>query len=213
MTSSSVWIVRRKRRCSVRERRISATGPPSGTSPCVAGGQRQRQRDVLLAAERDVAAPFGAQQLAERRTIFARERGRENLAVHAEGDLAARDLLQLGGQRIVEQEADAERAENVRLRADENRHRDELHHPVRLRQQAEALTAGERLADRRLVRDDERAARAEMPTVASTLPVLLVTSSRFVVELILPGDVFDRRLDRRRIVLGHRRLQLRACRR
>ena len=97
-------------------------------------------------------------KLAERRTILAPERCRENLPVHAERDLAAGDLFQLRGQRVIEQEADAERSEDVRLRADEDRHGDELHHPVRLRQEAEALTAREGLADRRLVRHDERRA-------------------------------------------------------
>ena len=35
------------------------------------------------------------------------------------------------------------------------------------------------LADRRLARDDDAAPRGETPTVASTCPALLVTSSRF----------------------------------
>ena len=70
--------------------------------------------------------------------VLARQRGRQNLAVHAEGEVAAGDLLQLRGERVVEQEADAERAEDLGVRqADGDRHRHELQHAVRLRQQAE----------------------------------------------------------------------------
>jgi hypothetical protein len=48
---------------------------------------------------------------------LARQRRGEDLSVHAEGDVAAGDLLQLRGQRVVEHEADAERAEDVGVRS------------------------------------------------------------------------------------------------
>ena len=53
--------------------------------------------------------------------VLARQRRRQNLAVHAEGDVAAGDLLQLRRERVVEQEADAERAENLGLRQADRR--------------------------------------------------------------------------------------------
>ena len=103
--------------CSVRDRRISATGPALRAGR-VAGAERPRQRDVFLAAERDVARRRSSRRRsASAGRVVARQRRGEDLAVHAEGDVAAGDLLQLRRQRVVEQEADAERAEDLRLRA------------------------------------------------------------------------------------------------
>ena len=134
VTASSVWIARRKRSCSVRERRISATGAGRRVARDRRRRERQRQRHVLLGAERDVArvAPRGAADRPSAGRSSARQRRREDLAVHAERDLAAGDLLELRGQRIVEQEADAQRAEECPARArgrQHDRHRDELQHP------------------------------------------------------------------------------------
>ena len=57
--------------------------------------------------------PLERRRRRERGIVLARQRRRENLAVHAEGDVAAGDRLQLRGERVVEQEADAQRAENL----------------------------------------------------------------------------------------------------
>ena len=111
---------------------------------------------------------------------LARQRGRENLPIHAEGDIAPRDLLQLRRERVVEQEADAHRAEDLRLRqTDRNRDRDELQDAVRLRQQAEAFAAPERISHRGLVGDDERRLRGWRRRWRARRPSLFVTSSRF----------------------------------
>ncbi len=85
VTASSVWIARRKRKCSVRDRRISATGP----APCTGGmpcrrNKRQRQHDVVVGPERDVLRSIGAEdEPASAGLVFGRKRRGQNLAVHA----------------------------------------------------------------------------------------------------------------------------------
>ena len=187
-------MARRPRRSSVRDRRINATGPdPTGRLPSAAEGPRQHE--VVLSGDgqpRDARRP---QFPAERRVHLSRQRGRQNLPVHPERDIAARDLLQLRRQRVVEQEPDAHRAEDLRLRqTDQNRDRHQLQHAVRLRQQAEAFLAPERIAHRRLAGDDEcrlrgRADRGEHRAGS----VRDEQKVRLQLILIAAGDVLNRR--------------------
>ena len=120
--------------------------------------QRTRQHRVLLAADdhlRDARRPHAP---GEGDVVGARQRGREDLSVHAERDVAAgRLLLQLVGERVVEEKTDAHGAENVRpLHSDVQRYRDELHDAVGLRHQHRAFLSAERAAHGRLARGDDR---------------------------------------------------------
>ena len=147
---------------------------------------------------------------ARRGVVLGRQRSGEHLAVHAEGDVAARDVLQLRGDGVVEQEADAQRAKNLRLRQpDGNRHRHELEHAVRLWQQAEAFTPCQCTADRRLTGRDERRS-AGCANHRQHLAVLVRHEQEVRLELVLiaVGDV----LHGRRIVRVHCRLHLRRVR-
>lgn len=74
------------------------------------------------------------------------------MPVHSKCDVAARHLLELRGQRIVEQEPHAQSAEHLRsVDADGDWHRHQLEHPVWLRQQAETLASHRCRSDRRLI--------------------------------------------------------------
>ena len=182
--------------------------PGAGGQHGARGRERQRQGDVVFAAHAHAAREVRrAQQLGHRGAIGARQRRRQHLAVHPEGDVAAGDLLQLRGERVVEEEADAQRAEDFRVRlAERDRHRDELEHAVGLRQQADALVAGERFAHRRLAGDDERAPmrRADRGEHRAGL-VGDEQQVRVELPLIAVGGV----LHRRRIVGVDGRLELR----
>src|SRR5207249_6096199 len=95
----------------------------------------------------------------QRGAISPPERRGEHMAVHRERDVAAGDAFELRDEGIVQQKADAERPEDLRVRLVEgDRHGDELENAVRLWQQADALAAGQRVAHRRLARYDERTA-------------------------------------------------------
>ena len=135
------------------------TGPHRQTAQ-LSPPERPRQHEVVLSRDGQVRDARRPQSPAEHAVHLARQRGGENLPVHPEGDIAARDRLQLRRERVVEQEPDADRAEDLRLRqADRNRHRHELQHAVGLRQQAEAFVPAKRLAHGRLAGDDERRLR------------------------------------------------------
>ncbi len=87
-----------------------------------------------------------------------------------------------------------------------HRHGDDLEDPVRLRQQADRVAAGERVENRGLVRRDVGHARRSARVVEH--PAGLVRDehqARVQLRLVAAGDV----LHRRRVVGGHRRLQLR----
>ena len=87
----------------------------------------------------------------EHRVVVSRQRRRENLSVHAERDVAARVLFELGGQPVVEKKSRAQCAENLRLRQEQaDRHGDNLQDAVRPRQQADRFFAGERILHGRL---------------------------------------------------------------
>ena len=167
----------------------SAASPSVGAAAAAARGNLLRRRRSRDMPERPQSPPSAGYDL-------LRQRGRQNLTVHAERDIAAGDLLQLRGQRVVEQEPDAERSEDVRLRqTDENRDRHQLQHAGRLRQQAEAFLPAEGIAHRRLAGDDECRLRGRRPTVASTRAGLVGDEQEVRLQLILiaAGDVLDRR--------------------
>ena len=162
-----------KRSCSVRERRISATGPAPRRrrSPGAASGRGSATYssspscDARRCRSRAAARPSAG-------VVVARQRRREDLAVHAERDVAARDPLQLRRERVVEQEADAERAEDLGLR------RAPIaigtvttcRMPFGCGSRLTLSRPGERVAHRRLAGGDRRARAATPPTVASTSP-------------------------------------------
>ena len=80
--------------------------------------------------------------------VFARQRRRQHVAAHREGDVAAGDLLELAGQRVVQQEPDADGAEDLRLREpDHDRHGHHLQDAVRFGKQADGFVAEQRVAD------------------------------------------------------------------
>ena len=121
---------------------------------------------------------------------------RQDLAVHAERDVAAGDLLQLRRERVVEQEPDAQRAEDVGLvEADGDRHGHELQDAVGLRDRLSLSRPSAAAAHRRLAcrRPARRAAMA--PTVASTPPAFVGDEQEVRVQLVLivARDVLHRR--------------------
>ena len=202
-----------ERSCSVRERRISATGPVTGQASVAGGGQRPRQHHVVLVA--DAARSCDAVRLMR----AAKPSAPDALAAAcvartwpsiAERDVAAGHRLQLRRERVVEQEADAERAEDSGwVEADRDRHGDELQHAVGLRQQAQALVAGQRVADRRLTATTSPA-RGDAPNAASTPPDAVGHEQQVRIELEIALDVLDRPLHRGRVVGVERgRLELR----
>ena len=151
--------------------------------------------------------PLVRSRCGERRVVVARQRRRQDLAVHAEGDVAAGDLLQLRRERIVEQEAGAQRAEDLAARP--------LEHTGTVTTCRMPFGCGSRL---RLSRPASAsriagwlaaiaAARGEPPAAYSTWPRLVRDEQQAGVELrlVAAGDA----LHRRRIVGVDRRLELR----
>ena len=137
----------------------------------------------------------------------ARQRRGQDLSVHAEGQIAAGDVLELIRQRVIEQEPDAERAEHLRLRqADRDWDGDDLQDAVRLREQADAVLPAEGGAHRRLVGgDDRRPWRAAGAVEQHTGAVGHQHQARVQLRAVATGDV----LHRRRVVGFDCRLQLR----
>ena len=174
--------------------------------------ERQRQRHVLLGPQRHVAPVLrAADEIDQRRTVFRGQRRREDLAVHAERDLAAGDLLQLRRQRLVEQEADAERAEELgrvdAARLQHDRHGDQLQQPVGLRDEAESSRAPARHREPPAGWRRPLAACAAKPDRAEDLSRPARDEQQVRVEL--RRKVVDDVLDRRRIVGRHGGLELR----
>ena len=145
--------------------------------------------------------------LGECGVVFPRQRRRQDLTVHAESDVAAGDLLQLGRQRIVQQKPRAHGPEHRRHRLIEpDGDGDDLQDALRLRQQAETLEAGERIADGGLVRGDFAGTRRSAGGIQHFTP-LVRQQEQARTELPLIADRHVR--NRRRIVGINRRLELR----
>ena len=123
VTASPVWIALEEpqllgaRPQDERDRRAAVR---RASRPAASG---VRQRRELLAVQTDVGhrRTLPAASPRQRSPVRRGQRGREDLAVHAERDVAAGELLQLARERVVEQEADAERAEDLRLREADRR--------------------------------------------------------------------------------------------
>jgi hypothetical protein len=114
------------------------------------------QEKAVFILEPDARARL-PQVIGENRMKVARQRRGENLAVHPERQIAAGNPLHFPEQGIVEQEADAEGAEYLRaMHVDGDRDSDHLQDAIGLRQQAEAVAAGQRVANRRLVGGNRR---------------------------------------------------------
>ena len=90
--------------------------------------------------------------------MFFGQGRRDHLAVDAEREVAAGRGLQLRRQRVIEQEADIERAKDVRpLDPQRNRNAEQLQQAVRFGEQRHGLVPGERRTRRPGVGDLLRA--------------------------------------------------------
>ena len=108
----------RKRSCSVRERRTSATG----SSGPLAGTERLHAADEVFAVEAAVKDARLLHRARERRRPRLVQRGRHDPTVRDDGDVAVGHGLDALGELPVEAEADDQRAER-RRRFDRNRRR------------------------------------------------------------------------------------------
>ena len=160
-----------------------------------ARGQGQREHDVFARPEGHVLRLIRAEdEIGERGPVFGGQRRGQNPAVDPERDLASRDGLELRREGIIEQEAHAQRAENVRIgQPDRDRHRHELQHAAGLREEAETVMAGDRIPNRGLARDGlrrgrRRADRRQQPARA----VGDEQQVRLELIQILVGDVLHR---------------------
>jgi hypothetical protein len=124
----------------------------------VAGGRAERPRqgfEIFILESDSRARP--PQVIGEHPVKVARQCRGENLAVHPERQVAAGNPLQFLEQGIVEQEADAEGAKYFgAMHVDGDWNGDHLQDAIGLGQQAEAVAAGKRVANGRLVRGNRR---------------------------------------------------------
>src|SRR5512140_1044132 len=95
--ASAVWMSRRNRRRSDRDCRTTAAGVP----PL-----------ALVAVERDHAGRRCAQQRGDGREVCGNQRAGQRPAVHREDDLRVGRTLELLGTPAVEQEPDAQAADD-----------------------------------------------------------------------------------------------------
>ena len=131
-----------------------------------------RQQHVVGIARRDPGHLAGPARAVDGRPRLARQRRCPDPAVQPEGDVAARQLLEVGRHRAVEQEAYAQAADNgCRLPAHRDGHAQDLQQALRVRSEGRRGGAAERGAHRgqrgrRLPTDGERPRERKHPRIA-----------------------------------------------
>jgi hypothetical protein len=180
-------------------------GGPGRVGRFAGSGERQPQHSVLLRVDGDAGAVVFEQARQFRPRRLGQGRG-QNRAAGAERDLRPGDVPQVRGERIVEQEADAERAEDVGLsQAERDWHRDQLQDAVRLGEEADGVAAAERAADAGPGREHDRGRRVDASHRQHFAGAVGdQQEGRLELASIVGGNV----LNRRRIVGVDRRLQL-----
>ena len=95
---------------------MSATGPEPWRAATVPEDSASGEHDVFARPEGHVLRLIRAEdEIGERGPVFGGKRRGQNPAVDPERDLASRDGLELRREDIIEQEAHAQRAQNVRI--------------------------------------------------------------------------------------------------
>ena len=99
----------------------------------MARAERLRRRHVFFAADHDARRTGRVQQRRQGRVRVGPERGSAHFAAHGEGNVGAREGLELGRAPIVEQRANGQDAEHLgALEAQRDRHADHFQHAFRM---------------------------------------------------------------------------------